>query len=360
MTEPIYDQHFEDLYATLPQICRTLDAQQSPAWPMKRYLAGVGVQLADILTMLDRFFYLPEDLRRLRHIEPPSSGFSVTVSDADLVGLPTTAWDNSSGSWTLTGNSDGAYVLAAPYLQAGTYRMTWSYPANANNGTVTVLVNQQVLGQVTEDVAGGTVTQSLTFEVENGYAAIQLRYDNAAQPDNAHRITVTDVTVTNLSTGYEFGTSDLVDPYAADKEWLPWLAMMLGSTLDQSLPEAAQRNNLRDSVSGLRAGTKQALVTATQPYLSGTKSVMVFDHSTDAASGVGAGGEWDVLVVTRADETPSGIDIPKLLAPAKPAGVTLYHRTYSADWTTIATKYPTWADWAGTTWASIESAGLDG
>ena len=358
MTEPIYDEHFEDLYAGLPDICRKLDAQQTPPWPMKRYLAGVGVQLADILGLVDRFFYLPEDLRRLRHIEPPSSGFSVTVSNEELVGLPSTAWTDSGGSWALSGNSDGAYVLAAPYLKAGTYRMTWSYPANAANGTVTVLVNQRVLGQVTEDPAGGTVTQSLTFEVEDGYAAIQLRYDNAAQPDNAHRITVTDVTVTNLSAGYEFGTSDLVDPYAADKEWLPWLAMMLGATLDQSLPEAAQRNNLRDSTSGLRAGTKQALVTAAQPYLGGTKSVMVFDHSTDAVGGVGTGGEWDVLIVTRADETPSGIDIPALLAPAKPAGVKLWHRVYTADWATILTKYPTWADWG--TWASIETAGLDG
>jgi hypothetical protein len=360
MTEPIYDGRFEDLYATLPDIVRNLDAQQSPSWPMKRYLAGVGVQLADILALIDRFFYLPEDLRRLRHIEPPPSGFSVTVPHGELVGLPQTAWTDSGSSWTLSGNADGAYVLAAPYLAAGTYRMTWTYPALASNGTVTVLVNQQVLGQFTEDPAGGTVTRSFTFTVENGYAAIQLRYDNASQPDNAHRISVTDLTVTNLSAGYEFGTSDLVDPYAADKAWLPWLAMMLGATLDQSLPEAAQRNNLRDSTSGLRAGTKQALITATQPYLSGTKSVMVFDHSTDAGNGVGIGTEWDVLIVTRADETPTGIDVPALLAPAKPAGVKLWHRVYTASWSTIMTKYPTWADWAGQTWASIESAGLDG
>lgn len=151
-------------------------------------------------------------------------------------------------------------------------------------------------------------------------------------------------------------TSDLGNPATAESAWLPWLAQHVGIRITGlTLPE--QRAAIGSAASGFAVGTKGAIAAAARTALTGSQFVRVYDHTI---SEPGDGGEWDVLVVTRSEETP---DVTAVLdaiegADAKPAGVTLRQRSYSATWTSMTTAYPTWADRNGHTWLDIEEAGL--
>jgi hypothetical protein len=156
-------------------------------------------------------------------------------------------------------------------------------------------------------------------------------------------------------------TSDLVDPATADAAWLPWLGQLVGARLDTSLPVADQRTAIAGAITGLRAGSKAAIANAAKKNLTGTKTVSVVDHSTDTGS-LGSGGQWDVLIVTVASETPMGtaqVIADVIAAGQKPAGVQLWCKTFEASWSVIEAARPAWATgWDGFTWRQIEETGL--
>lgn len=153
-------------------------------------------------------------------------------------------------------------------------------------------------------------------------------------------------------------TSTLSDPAVAPLEWLPWMAQLVGVPLRPDLSATEKRDAVQFASAGWRAGTKAAVADAARSELTGTRYARVYDHSV---SEPGDGGEWDVLIVTRASETPN---VPAVLAAvtrraAKPAGVVLRHRAYEASWDTVSTTYPTWTalESAGS-WDRIQEAGL--
>ena len=158
-----------------------------------------------------------------------------------------------------------------------------------------------------------------------------------------------------------YSTGSLVDPVLGDADWLDWQAQLVGVDLDPDMTEQEKRDAINGAPSGWRAGSKGALADAAKTTLTGSKYAKVYDHSTDVPGTIGTAGEFDVLLVTRASETP---DAAATLASvirkgAKPAGVILYHRSYEASWSAIATAFPTWAAWgAAGSWASIMEAGL--
>jgi hypothetical protein len=165
-------------------------------------------------------------------------------------------------------------------------------------------------------------------------------------------------------------TSDLVDPDTANPEWLAWIGQMVGVRLGvTTLSVQAQRDLVHYASSGWRGGTKSAIAGAAKSVLSGTRYARVYDHSTDESE-IGEGGEWDVLVVTRSSETPSGADVLDAIRMknAKPSGVVLWHRPYNASWrvvfrdtdTSTPGKYASWAalEADGGTWLKIQEAGL--
>lgn len=153
-------------------------------------------------------------------------------------------------------------------------------------------------------------------------------------------------------------TSDLVDPGTADAAWLPWLAQLVGVALSPGLSETQKRDAIRYASAGWRAGTKASVADAAKSELTGTKYAQVYDHTVSTP---GDGTMWDVLIVTRTEETP---DVSAVLAAvekrgAKPAGVVLHHRAYAASWDTVEATYPTWSavDAAGS-WIKVQEAGL--
>jgi hypothetical protein len=150
-------------------------------------------------------------------------------------------------------------------------------------------------------------------------------------------------------------TSDLVDPAVADAEWLPWLQQLVGlRTTSSSI--ATMRSRIA-SPTKFQGGTKAAIKEVVKNVLTGDKHVELYDHTTDV-SALGGAGQWDVLIVTRATETVSSPITEVIRVGAKPAGIILYHRTYTTTWAAIEAAFPTWADMEGKTWNEIEEAGL--
>lgn len=166
--------------------------------------------------------------------------------------------------------------------------------------------------------------------------------------------------ITRLDPATNTGTSDLADPLTADLAWLPWLAQLVGVRIEPSFSEAERRDAVRFASSGFRAGTKEALVNAAKTALTGTKTATIHDHTSETSE-IGAATVWDVLIVTRGDETPD-VDLVRdtvIARNAKPAGVMLHFRTYQTDWDTLEALHPTWDDWETTgTWTRIEESGL--
>lgn len=146
--------------------------------------------------------------------------------------------------------------------------------------------------------------------------------------------------------------SDLVDPMYADAAWLPWLAQMVGIHFTTVLTDAQKRGMIANALGGVQAGTTASIIQAAQTVLTGTKTVYVYPASN--LTGIGAGTQWEVLVVTLPEETTTDPTLAVIAAGAKPAGVKLYHQTYGASWNTIEASLPTWNDWETRTWDEIE------
>jgi hypothetical protein len=153
-------------------------------------------------------------------------------------------------------------------------------------------------------------------------------------------------------------TSDLADPATADLAWLPWLGQLVGVILTPAVTGQAARDAVAGAVNGYQVGTKGAIAKAAQSGLTGTKYAEVHDHSIAA---VGDGGMWDVLIVTRASETPdiNAVINAVVTKNAKPAGVTLHYLAYTSTWTQMETTYgPAWSARNGKTWVQLAEAGL--
>jgi len=107
-------------------------------------------------------------------------------------------------------------------------------------------------------------------------------------------------------------TSELVDPRFADEAWLPWLGQLLGVNLNSRVVDINARNEILNASNGYRAGTDDAIISAVQSELVGTKSVRLRKRSTD----VGIGGAWDLLIQTLSSETLMNILPSSVIVPA--------------------------------------------
>lgn len=364
MTEPIYLPAFEELWDThIPEVYRREDAKLG--WPMKTFFAGMGQQYAQVSEMIDRFAYVP-----LNDIPPKDKntvGVVTTSAHTDLATNPSNVWLDMAqvgtqiAYWQLNANTDGAYAAYYPLLDSGTYDMVFRYLDISTNGIVSIIIDSEIVDtQVLVSTGSGALlsSQAVRFDVTRGYASLKLGWEVSRQA-GSHRMNVVDISVTNVKSGRQFSTSDLVDPYAADPAWLPWVAQLFGMVLDQNLSIENQRDSIALGVTGFNAGTKAALAQAAKPYLTQTRTTLVFDHSI-VNPGDG-GGQFDVLLITRLSETPPGTNLATLLTAsgAKPAGVVLHHRSFQASWNAVLTAYPKWAQWQTVPWRTLEESGLD-
>lgn len=155
--------------------------------------------------------------------------------------------------------------------------------------------------------------------------------------------------------------SALADPDQADVAWLPWIAQLVGSTLDPSASEQEKRDTIRYATSGWRGGTRSAIGDAARTELTGSKYARVMPHTIPVSGSLTEGTIWDITIVTRTSETPDPGEVLNaiLRKGVKPAGVVLHHAAYGASWDQIEAVFPQWAPhWESLTFDELEQAGL--
>lgn len=146
--------------------------------------------------------------------------------------------------------------------------------------------------------------------------------------------------------------SDLLDPWAADAAWLPFLAQLLGvAFLNTALPIADQRNALAGAVSGWRAGTRSALEAAARAALTDPAGyVAVRPHHEGAPYVIGVSVDPEFAPADLNDVIAAIED-----AHARPAGIKLAIDLYAATWATLESVRNTWGGFdAVSTWARLE------
>lgn len=152
--------------------------------------------------------------------------------------------------------------------------------------------------------------------------------------------------------------SELVSADLADPAWLPWLALAVGAP-SAGLTVQQQRDSIRTTGGGWRGPTKAAIAAAAGTALIGTRYARVLDHTTNIGN-PGMGGVWDVTIITRPSETPSTQAVLDAItnAGAKPAGVHLYARAYTATVGTLQARRRLVSDYAGATVTTVSETGL--
>lgn len=156
-------------------------------------------------------------------------------------------------------------------------------------------------------------------------------------------------------------TSDLVDPLAADEVWLPWIGQLVGVKITPNMGVLEARDAIAFASTGYRSGSKYALEKAVRLVLSGSKYAVALPHTkVDGNGNIIAGTVWDLTILTRSAESPPSAQILAQIdkPTVKPAGVKLYHRTYTASWDALEAALPYWKDWNTTTWDALEQIGL--
>lgn len=106
--------------------------------------------------------------------------------------------------------------------------------------------------------------------------------------------------------------SALIDIAQMPTSWLNWRAQLSG-IYNLSLYPIDQRRQVLSQIgyNGLK-GTAASMARAVQPFLTGSRYVNVHPR-TAASNAIGGGSMWDVLVVTRADETQKN-NAPRVFA----------------------------------------------
>lgn len=133
------------------------------------------------------------------------------------------------------------------------------------------------------------------------------------------------------------GTSELANPDAAQRAWLPWLGWMIG--LDVSgISETAQRQALSEASRLQRRGSRGAIIRATQRTLTGSKSCRVYPN-------LGGDEPYLITVVTAISQTPDEVATLEAAWTEKPAGMDLLLvAVEGATYDELAAAFPTYDD----------------
>ena len=158
-------------------------------------------------------------------------------------------------------------------------------------------------------------------------------------------------------------TSDLFDGRTADEDWLPYIGQLIGADISSLNTEAERRDAVILNYLGFRAGSREALEDAARRVLTGDKFVRVYPHRDGAGGSIfSIGTQWDILVITKDEETPSFEEVIAeiLRKGAKPAGVVINAIAYSFTWEVLESSFPTWASIEATGyWDDLEIGGAD-
>lgn len=196
------------------------------------------------------------------------------------------------------------------------------------------------------------------------YIAPELRKEWYASGNNENTY-VRPAGIENPAIGFApiYETSDLLDARTADVDWLPYLCQLVGIDLNIFPTVDERRDAVINSFTGYRAGSREALEASVVSLLTGTKYSRVYpQYKSTGGSSFEQGTQWDVLIITRPEESPaSSVIIDKIIREgAKPAGVVIYHLAYALVWSVIESTFSTWTQIeAFESWSDLESRGAE-
>lgn len=141
----------------------------------------------------------------------------------------------------------------------------------------------------------------------------------------------------------EPGWSIVLDLDRIPDEGLPYIAQFIGVEFPSALTPAQMRERI-ETTDGWNRGTKDSIVGALQPYLTGSQTVIFRERRTSA---------YTLEVVTYASETPDSAAALAAMMAQKPAGIVLtynvrtgqdYQSMYlnNATYQTLFTNYATY------------------
>lgn len=141
-------------------------------------------------------------------------------------------------------------------------------------------------------------------------------------------------------TDTHIGWSLLLDVERCPVEALPWLAQIVGLTLDTSLSEADQRQQIED-VSNWKRGTPDAIKSVPAPYLTGSKTV-IFRERYD---GSGNDAPYYMEVITLASETTDATKVESAIRAQKAEGnILTYVNATGQDLQSVKDNFATLQD----------------
>lgn len=137
------------------------------------------------------------------------------------------------------------------------------------------------------------------------------------------------------------GWSQVMDVDWCPGPLLPWLGQFVGVPVDDSLNEAAMREQIR-AEGGMSRGRVAALRSVAQRRLTGTKTVVIRERDPDASPTKPA---YGITVVTFTSETPDPDGTLADLMAAKPAGYLLqYVSETGQDFEAVRERFSTFDD----------------
>lgn len=113
-------------------------------------------------------------------------------------------------------------------------------------------------------------------------------------------------------------TEVIMDPATVPLAGIPWLGQFVGLSIQRHWSPELQRQQLNDR-RGFRRGSPLGMARAAQTFLTGNKTVMLYERYTDDP--------WKLHVVTRIAETPDASLVLSALLSQKPAGIVMTHQT---------------------------------
>ena len=122
---------------------------------------------------------------------------------------------------------------------------------------------------------------------------------------------------------------------------LPWLGQFVGVTVDTTLNEAGQRQQIR-AETGMGRGRLAAIRAAGQRRLTGTKTVVIRERDASACPSEPA---YGITVITFTGETPDPAGTEADIRAAKPAALVLQYLVDTGqDFETVRENFATFDD----------------
>jgi hypothetical protein len=113
------------------------------------------------------------------------------------------------------------------------------------------------------------------------------------------------------------GWADFVTVAGTPEKALPWLGQFVGVKIPDNLTLAQERALVSDKA-GFRRGSPAAMRAAAQLFLTGTKTVNLYERDTSA---------YHLTVQTYVSETPDSAKVLAALISQKPAGIVMVYIT---------------------------------